>query len=227
MDRFVSQNAGGASVRGLAGRLLADAAVNPELIQRCDSVTQTHEMQTVRIPRLTLRPNPTLDERPYLEDIVSLALDAAERAKVLSAQAQQASRRARRETLVVGCFGALGLLIGAIGFAARSSSDAKLAQVSNQVTLVQDQLREAQRQIAASATTATSPQRAQSTATTGSAGSSPPALRPPSIRYNAQPWPDSSPNSPSSRQVAATPNAPSTSQHIFSGFEREIHSVFR
>jgi hypothetical protein len=225
MDRFVSQNAGGASVRGLAERLLADAAINPELIQRCDSVTQTHEMQTVRIPRLTLPPNPTLDERPYLEDLVSLALDAAERAKVLSAQAQQASRRARRETLVVGCFGALGLLIGAIGFAARSSSDAKLAQVSNQVALVQDQLRQAQKQIAASAATAT--QRAPSTTTAGLAGSSPPALKPPSIRYNAQPWPDSSPISPSSRQVAATPNAPSTSQHIFSGFEREIHAVFR
>ena len=227
MERFVSQKAGGGSVRGLAERLLADAAINPELIQRCDSVAQTHEMQTVRIPRLTLPPNPTLDERPYLEDLVSLALDAAERAKVLSAQAQQASRRARRETLVVGCFGALGLLIGAIGFAARSSSDAKLAQVSNQIALVQDQLRQAQKQIAASAATATSPQRAQSTTTAGLAGSSPPALKPPSIRYNAQPWPDSSPISPSSRQVAATPNAPSTSQHIFSGFEREIHAVFR
>jgi hypothetical protein len=225
MDRFVSQNAAGASVRGLAERLLANAAINPELIQRCNSVTRTHEMQTVRIPGLTLPPNPTLDERPYLEDLVSLALDAAERAKALSARAQQASRRARRETLVVGCFGALGLLIGAIGFAARSSSDAKLAQVSNQVALVQEQLRQAQTQIAGSAATAT--QRAQSTATAGLAGSSPPALKPPSIRYNAQPWPDSSPNSPSSRQVAATPNAPSTSQHIFSGFEREIHAAFR
>jgi hypothetical protein len=225
MDRFVSQNAAGASVRGLAERLLANAAINPELIQRCNSVTRTHEMQTVRIPGLTLPPNPTLDERPYLEDLVSLALDAAERAKALSARAQQASRRARRETLVVGCFGALGLLIGAIGFAARSSSDAKLAQVSNQVALVQEQLRQAQKQIAGSAATAT--QRAQSTATAGLAGSSPPALKPPSIRYNAQPWPDSSPNSPSSRQVAATPNAPSTSQHIFSGFEREIHAAFR
>jgi hypothetical protein len=226
MDRFVSQYAGGSSVRGLAERLLANAAVNPELIRRCHVAIKAHDVQPMHSPRLALLSNPTLDVRPYLEDLVSVAVDAAERAETLSAQARQASRRTRRETLVVGCVGALGLLIGVIGFAARSSSDAKLVQISEQIALAQDQLRQAQLQIAAFQAPAMSPQPVQSIAAS-SIGPSPPAFRPPAIRYYTQPWPDSSLNSTNTRQVAATRNPQSTSQHFFSGIEREIHAIFR
>lgn len=228
MDRFVSQYAGGSSVRGLAERLLANAAVNPELIRRCHSAVMAHGVQPVRSPRLALLSNPTLDVRPYLEDLVSVAVDAAARAESLSAQARQASRRARRETLVVGCVGAFGLLIGVIGFAAHSSSDAKLRQISEQIALAHDQLRQAQQQIAALQAPAVSPQPVQSPAASSMTGPSlSPAFRPPVVRYHTQPWPDSSLNSPSTRQAAATPSPQSTSQHFFSGFAREIHAILR
>jgi len=228
MDRFVSQNAGGTAVRDLAARLLAHAAVSPELIRRSAPLAEvhatSHEVQSAQFPTLALLYNPTLDVQPYLDDLVSLAVDAAERAEALSVQARQASRRARRESLVVGCFGALGLLIGVTGFAARSSSDAKLAEVSNQVALLQDQQRQAQEQIAAFRTQPTGPQTPQSVVATGGTGSPPPAFRPPSIRYYAQPWPDSSPNS---RQVSATRNSQRAGPYFFSGVEREIHAIFR
>jgi hypothetical protein len=226
MDRFVSQNAGGTVVRDLAARLLAHAAVSPELIRRSASLAEvqatSHEVQSAQFPTLALLSNPTLDVQPYLDDLVSLAVDAAERAEALSVQARQASRRARRESLVVGCFGALGLLFGITGFAARSSSDAKLAQVSNQVAVLQDQQRQAERQIAAFAIQATAPQGQQPVA--ANSVTPPPAFRPPSIRYHTQPWPDSSPNS---RPVAATRNPQHTGPYFFSGVEREIHAIFR
>jgi len=225
MDRFVSQNAGGTAVRDLAARLLAHAAVSPELIRRSAPLAKvhatSHEVQSAQFPTLALLSNPTLDVQPYLDDLVALAVDAAERAEALSVQARQASRRARRETLVVGCFGALGLLFGITGFAARSSSDAKLAQVSNEVAVLQAQQRQAERQIAAFAIQATTPQVQQPVAATSV---TPPAFRPPSIRYQMQPWPDSSPNS---RPVAATRNPQHTGPYFFSGVEREIHAIFR
>src|ERR1700758_1366593 len=118
MDHFVSRPSSGSPATRLAERLLAEAVACPALIARRGPVDAATEPQPAPFPALALLSDPVLDVRPYLEDLVSIAVASAQRAEEMSAQVRQVSRKARRETLIVGCFGMLGLVIGAIGLAA-------------------------------------------------------------------------------------------------------------
>jgi cell division protein FtsB len=195
MDRIVSQPARSGSVRHLAERLLAHAGAHPELIARRGSVISRAKEPHTRFPALALLSDPVLDVQPYLEDLVSIAVSAAQRADELSAEARRTSRKVRRQMLVVGCIGALGLLIGVAGLAAGSSSDARLAQLRDEMALLQDEQRQAQQQIAAlNGSQALGLQTVQppiATQIADRASPPSPAFKPPNIRYYTQPWPDS------------------------------------
>lgn len=200
MDRFVSQSSSGSPAVRLAERLLAEAEACPALIVRAERSVANTEAPAAAFPTLALLSDPVLDVRPYLEDLVAIAASSAQRAEAVSGQARRAIRKARREMLVIGCLGAIGLLVGVTGFAASQDSDASIARIRGELATLQRQQQQAQGEIAALAqaaeTRVAEPEAGDSMAlaktvppaSDEAAGS---AWQPPSIRYYAPPWPDS------------------------------------
>jgi hypothetical protein len=215
----------------LAERLLADATASPALIGRSDPIDSPRDEQSARLSTLALLSDPALDVRPYLDELVTVAIAAARVAEDLSEEVRVSSRKAGRQTLLFGCLSAVGLLFGATGFAASISSEAKLAQIRTQVAALQDQQRQAQAAFEAHMSQLAGSRVAQLPMAADNSGphelrmisSVPPALKPPNVHYVAQPWPDSRPNA---RQVAVERDPRATSPDLFSGLGRGIHTIF-
>src|SRR3974390_2393536 len=111
----------------MARRLLAEAEAQPALIGRTTPLKLTKKPVAEPFPALALLSDPTLNVKQYLEDIVSIAVNSAQQAEEISLQAEAASRKARRSMVLVGTFGALGLMVGIAGFAASRSANIRLA----------------------------------------------------------------------------------------------------
>src|SRR5262245_24236363 len=143
MTNATPEEDGDTPVERMAKRLLAEARGQPELIGRPVPVQRPG-----LFPPMALLADPTTDIRRYLEDLVSIAVSSAQQAEEVSAQAQAASRKARRGMLVVASFAALGVLVGVAGFAASRSANMKLAEVRGDLAELQDMHRAAQSQLA-------------------------------------------------------------------------------
>jgi hypothetical protein len=229
MDRFSPHPSSAAAAVRLAERLLAEAEACPALTLRGDPIAQPSESPSGRFPELALLSDPVLDVRPYLEHLVSMASAAAERSEALAQQARQRSRKAKWQMLAIGCLGAVALLIGVRGFIASRNSETSLAQLRNQVIALTEQQQQARTEIAElsarkdAARVATGPAASgrERPATPIAAA---PALQIPSIRYYAQPWPDSR---SILRQSTQAPSRLGTGFHFLPGFERGIQAVLR
>src|SRR5262245_14668737 len=130
-------------VERMAARLLAEAEAQPGLIRRGGSMKRWDDP----FPAMALLSDPTTDVRRYLEDLVSIAVTSAQQAEEVSAEAREASRKARRGMLVVAGFGALGILVGVAGFAASRNANVHLADLRDELAELQDMQREAQGQL--------------------------------------------------------------------------------
>lgn len=202
----------------MAENLLAEAEACPALIARSDPVAVALEPPFGQFPALALLSDPALDVRPYLEDLVSIAAASAQRAEQLALHARRAIRQTRYQMLVVGCLGAAALLIGVTGFAISRNGDAKLAQMSSELIALTQQQQQAQGEIAAltaqAEARAVGPTAREPKAVVGAPVLAEPALQAPSIRYSAQPWPDSR---PMPRRSTVTPHRAS-GPYFFAGF---------
>lgn len=145
MGRFVSQHARGTSVRRLAERLLAVATANPTLIGRSDPIDVLSDEQSSQTG--ALRSDPALDARPNLQELGSMPVAATRHAEAQSEQVRPASRKLGRKTMIVDCFGAVGLLIGVTGDVAGTGPDAKLSQIRKEVAVLNDRQRQARGQL--------------------------------------------------------------------------------
>jgi hypothetical protein len=231
MDRFVSQQSSGSPAVRLAGRLLAEAEACPALIVRTERGTADAEPPAACFPALALLADPVLDVRPYLDDLVSIAARSAQRAEAVSRQARRAIRKARHEMLVIGCLGVIGLIVGVAGFASSHDSDARLARIRGELATLRQQQQQARGEIAALASPASETRVAEPAAgesmTLAKTPAAPvpagPALQPPSIRYYAQPWPDSR---PIPRRVTAAQGRQVTVPS-FAGLQPGMHAILR
>jgi hypothetical protein len=131
----------------MAQRLLADAQASPALISRSEPAREP-EPPRAAFPAMSLLSDPTLDIRHYLEELVRIAVNSAQRVEDVSTQACEASRKARRGMVAVACLGALGLIVGVGGFAASRGANVRLSEVRKELGALQEMQREAQYQLA-------------------------------------------------------------------------------
>lgn len=226
----------------MASRLLAEAQARPELIARgSTSPTVTPKARVAEkariaepFPALALLSDPAVDIRQYLEDLVSIAITSAQQAEDVSARAQEASRKARRSMAIVASFGALGLVIGAAGFAASRSSNIRLSDVREQVGVLQDMQRQAQDQLADIAARTVDQHEAveatrQPSIAPAAVVTQAPLPPTPSVRQQPQgqyyqPWPDSRPQP---RRTQAMRGAPVVMPQFVADIQRNFRAIFR
>jgi hypothetical protein len=223
MDRSLPPQAGISAVVRLAESLLAEAEACPALIMRSAPVGVGVETQAERLPTLALLSEPALDVRPYLEHLVSLAAASARRSELLAEQARRLSRNARRQMLAACCMSLLAVLFGVVGFFDGRNQNTGRAQLRSQTNVLAAQQQHAPNEIAASAAqpsdtraTETNSQRVVAPAAPRSVA---PQLQAPSIRYFAQPWPDSQRNAIMSNSWV--------SNHFLAGFEGSLQAALR
>ena len=232
----------GLPVDRLARRLLAEAAASPALVSRTGAPAKlTPKPPADRFPTMALLSDPALDIQQYLEDLVSIAVKSAQQAEDVSLQAQDASKRARRGMAVVAGLGAVGLLVGAAGFAASRSSNIRLSELRDQVGTLQDMQRDAQQQLGDIATRAAATEQRDAEDATPRSSIAPAAvvaqpLSPPTPatqrtpRYYSEPWPDSR-SQP--RQGAAVQVAPVGHRQavvvpqFFADISHNLRAIFR
>ena len=226
----------------MARRLLVEAKNCPALISRTSQApavfgTEPREHETrarAPFPPMALLSEPALDVRRYLEDLVSVAVSAAQQAEDVASQASEAYRRVRRGMFAVAGFGALGLLVGIAGFAASRGANIRLSEVRAQIGAVESAQRQTQGQLA----TIKSMQSdrlagVRSVGLTGAGTTSPmadrqpaptetlPAFQPPT--RHSEPWPDSRP--PASR-VALVHSRPVVVPGFIANIERNLRAMF-
>jgi hypothetical protein len=216
----------------MAQRLLADAQASPALISRSDPAREV-EPPRAAFPAMSLLSDPTLDVRHYLEELVTIAVNSAQRVEDVSSQACEASRKARRGMVAVGCLGALGLIVGVGGFAASRGANVRLSEVRKELGALQEMQREAQYQLAG-ITLRQSDQRVdvkpadpanvtpQAVVAPPAPVVAPPVFQPP-IRAS-EPWPDS--RKPVSRPVAVH-SRPAVVPRFFADIQRNLRTLFR
>lgn len=233
-------------VERIAQRLLATARDCPELISRnCQTAGILAErpspLPTPELgpfPQMALLSDPALDIRHYLEDLVSIAISSAQQAEDVSLHAREATRKARRGMVVIGCLGALGLAVGVAGLATAQSSDAQLAQVRKEVGALKDmqleahdQLNEAEANVAAEGYEARPMQRA---GTIRPQATSPTVPAPTELIWKSRvhystPWPDSRPVVPAPPRRVTPPAQ--THQVVvprfFAALQQNIRALFR
>jgi hypothetical protein len=221
----------------MAQRLLAEAAARPDLIAREPAtVTRTQALQA--FPSLALLSDPAVDIRQYLEDLVTMAVSSAQQAELVSLKAQEASRKARWTMSAVACFGALGVIVGVAGFAASRNSNLLLAEVRDQVSVLQDMERKTHEQLIDVASSV-SDQRAAVDATAQASIPPPQMFSPPPpisapapapwqpAMVHSTPWPDSRPQTPQTRTAAAThPNRTVVVPHFVTVVQRNLRAMF-
>jgi len=215
----------------MAERLLAHAMDNPELISR-SSAGLLATRAAPPFPALALLSDPTLDAQQYLEELVSLAAASAQEAAEVADHARAVRTKARRGMLVFASLGALGVLAGAAGLAARGGADTKLEEVQSQVTSLRDQQRQLEDQLAR----ATEQAREARPTVTPATVTVTPAVVPPSIatpRFvpvqpvvrSSQAWPDSRP--PARHWSATQPRQTVVVPRFFADLERNFRNIFR
>jgi len=247
MGRTSPEDLSGLPAGWLAQRILAEANANPALINRNSALATVvqvpaGEPATARLApfsTMALLSDPALDVRQYLEDLVSIAVNSAQQAEDVSAQARDASRKARRGMVAIASFGLLGLIVGVAGFAASRSSNVKLSEVRHEVSTLQDMQRQANDQIAQIVSQTTERENAVEEARLDKiAPVEPPQPRQllnptpiplpvvsqPQIHYST-PWPDSRPVA----HVAPVQHARNTVvvPRFFADFQRNVRAIFR
>ena len=197
-------------VERMAQRLLAEARACPLLIERdCHDVALPTEPRWElprldAIPNLTLLSDPSLDVREYLEELVSIAAGSAQQAENVSLRSHEASRKMRGGMPAMVAFGAVGLLVGVIGFAAAHSANIELAAMRQQVSALDEMQRQTHDELsefAAKSATQCDTSEAAERADTPAPQARPAVAAPmqiverPVIRYS-EVWPDSRPPLP-------------------------------
>jgi hypothetical protein len=216
----------------MARRLLAEAEAQPALIGRTTPLKLTKKPVAEPFPALALLSDPTLNVKQYLEDLVSIAVNSAQQAEEISLQAEAASRKARRSMVLVGTFGALGLMVGIAGFAASRSANIRLAEVRDEVSGLQDLQHQAQDQLADIAARTAEQREAlevtpQPRVSPAAVVSSPwPSSPQQAAHYASDPWPDSRPIS--RRVPVAVPRSrPVVVPQFFADIQRSFRAIFR
>jgi hypothetical protein len=233
--------------------MLAEAEGNPALVRRGAKALAVKPWETEPFTAMALLSDPALDVRQYLEDLTSIAINSAQQAEDLAVQAQVASRKARRGTVVLVGFGLVGLLVGIAGFAVGRSSNVRLAEVRAEMGTLhvmqrqtQDQLadlmtqaaeqREAteQREVAEQRDAAEVPQPAPVAPAVAMASVPPPAsASPPATRQTAptsfyyQPWPDSRPAARHAPAVRNQASQPVVVPRFLADIQRSVRGIFR
>jgi hypothetical protein len=224
--------------------LLAQATATPALIGRSKAPARVAAQRVAEpFPPMALLSDPALDIRQYLEDLVSIAVNSAQQAEDLSAQAREANRKARRGLAVLASLGAVGVMVGVAGFATSRSSNVRLSELRDEVTTLQDMQNKAQDQIRDLATRPVQTEQREASDTPQETNVSPAAvvaqpLPPPAVlnqkpvRYYSEPWPDSRPQT---RRGAAVQIAPTPAAHsrtvvvpqVFADIGRGFRAIFR
>ncbi len=140
-----------------ARSLMACARQDPSLLSRSGHHRADHEQDPLRdLPAMFHRrpnlghPDELFSDELYLEELVSLASEAAERAGDASRQAADATVALRRSRVAFALLGALGM---AIGLAAAAGSmwngEERQSRIAGELTAVQTLQHQADRQLAA------------------------------------------------------------------------------
>ena len=226
-------------VEQLAWRLLTEAEASPALIGRAKTAPAVADPRVAEsFAAMALLSDPALDVRQYFEDLVTIAVDAAQQAEDLAVQAQEASRKARRGMAVVASIGAVGLVVGVAGFAASRSANIRLAEVRGEVGALHEMQRQSQDQFADIASR--TPDQRDAVEVTQQPGIAPavmmpqplPAPPPPArqatVRYS-EPPPDSRP--PPRRAAVARSQPVQTTQPVvlprfFADIQRNLRGIF-
>jgi hypothetical protein len=228
-------------VQRIAQRLVAEARSQPSLIERYgrdEALPIEHCWKPPRLdafPNLTLLSDPSLDVRGYLEELVSLATQSAQQAEDVSLQSHAASKKMRRSMFVVASFGALGLIVGALGFAAMRSSATELTAMRQQVSTRENMQRQAQDQLNQIAAAKSTPAPAASDTAEQTKAIPVRTLPLPPLRTefaaktvvrNSEVWPDSRP--PLSHRAPLTrPRNPVVVPVFVAQLQRNISALFR
>jgi hypothetical protein len=241
VSHILSEDLPGLPAGQMAQRLLADARAWPALINRSDpasavikgGVRGSEPAPRAAFPAMALLSDPTLDIRRYLEELVTISVNSAQRVEEVSLQACEASRKARRGMLAVACLGALGLIVGAGGFAASRGANVRLSEVRKELGALQEMQRQAQYQLASIVLRQSDQQTdmkssdllsvtPQTAARLRAPVLAPPAFQPP-VRAS-EPWPDSRKPVP---RPAAAHSRPAVVPRFFADIQRNLRALFR
>jgi hypothetical protein len=190
---------------------------------------------------MALLADPAVDIQEYLEELLTLAVNSAQQAELVSLQTQRAGKHAKCAMGVVTCLAVLGVMVGVAGFAASRSSNFMLAQVRDEVTVLKEMQRRTHEQIAQIAASATDQRTAASVAAPAGdplaqayqplpvTPAPTPAVWQPAVPKST-PWPDSVPYSaPPQRRPVATghPGHPVVVPHFVTVIQRNVRAMFR
>jgi hypothetical protein len=158
-------------------------------------------------------------------------VNSAQQAEEISLQAEAASRKARHGMVLVGTFGALGLMVGIAGFAASRSANVRLAEVRDEVSGLQDLQHQAQDQLADIA--ARTDQREALVVTQQPSVAPAAVIAQPwpsspqqAAHYSSDPWPDSRPASRHA-PVVVPRSRPVVVPQFFADIQRSFRAIFR
>jgi hypothetical protein len=241
VSHILSEDIPGLPAGQMAQWLLADAQACPALIGRSGPASAVIKAEaggsepTPRavFPAMALLSDPTLDIRRYLEELITIAVNSAQRVEDVSLQACEGSRKARRGMVAVGCLGALGLIVGIGGFAASRGANVRLSEVRKELGALQEMQRQAQYQLAGIALRQSDQQadvKAADLANVTREAATPlpaPALAPPAFQPSvraSEPWPDSRKPVP---RPAAVHSRPVVVPQFFADIQRNLRTLFR
>ena len=125
--------------------------LGPALINRSDpasavikgGVERSRLAPRAAFPAMALLSDPTLDIRRYLEELVTISVNSAQRVEEVSLQACEASRKARRGMLARRMPRCTRSHRGRRGFAASRGANVRLSEVRKELGALQEMQRQA------------------------------------------------------------------------------------